>query len=301
MKKLVLALFLSAAPPPAIRAAGPSQETQASNELYSVRVLEVSGYDDFRSKFEILDLKNGTAGILEFSLRTVGYKEILLRPGAKWAVAVGRLPRGGYSLAVIDLAASRLRDEIWCYDYTLSPSGRLLLLQSHYPKMALPATRRSILLLYRLQLPPEANRAPGAGAPTRENAGVPVYPAVNREAGSYDVTLDQEHRYLGPKLWLPEEAGVVFLDFRVADKENFLVRLEVERQAARQTEKPIPLEPLVDWSKMSDERRLQIEESGYGLVPDALEWIEPGSTLRLVPWEQPWLQKEIILTVPGPP
>ncbi len=276
---------------------------EARNELYSIRVLEVSGYYDFRSKFEIRNLATGEPRTLEFTMRALSYKEILMGPGVPWALAVGQLPRGGYSLAVIDLAAARLKDTIACYSYSLAPSGRRLVYVSHYPRMIPAPYRRSILVLYDLAAAPSASRQPEADQFAEGNAGVPLYPRVNRESGSYDPTLSgKEHRFMQPVLWLPGETGIVFLEFRVEDKENFLVRLDLAGdRVSEESEKPVPLEPLVDRSQMNDERRHRIAESGFRLVPRTLEWVEPGRTARLVPWDQPWLQKEILLTIPQSP
>lgn len=110
-------------------------------------------------------------------------------------VAVGTLPRGGYSLAIIDLQAAKLQDESWCYGYSLSPHGRYLLIRTHYPKMGLPDHRRSILLLYDLQATARQNRPSGVEDFNHDNAGLPVHPAKNRELQSYDLLVDTERLY----------------------------------------------------------------------------------------------------------
>ncbi len=192
---------------------------------------------------------------------------------------------------------------MFCFSYSLAPSGRLLVYVSHHPGMIPVPYRRSILVLYDLSADPSASRQSDADQFAENNAGVPLYPRVNREAGSYNPTLSrEEHRFMQPVLWLPGETGIVFLEFRVEAKENFLVRLDLSGdRVSEESEALVPLEPLVDRSQMNDERRQRIAESGFRLVPLTLEWVEPGRTVRLVPWDEPWLQKEILLTIPQSP
>lgn len=144
-------------------------------------------------------------------------------------LVVGELRYGGTNLWIANLETLEQEAEIWNYGYGVSPSGRFLAYQTHYPRMALPNARRSIFLLYDLSLPPEDNR-PGPPSDWPEpNLGTPIFPEENVEEGSWSI-FESELSYglVSPFLWSKDERVLVFLvggGVEPDDRGNFIVRL----------------------------------------------------------------------------
>ena len=126
-------------------------------------------------------------------------------------VVEGRLRYGGSNLLIADLDTGTQEEEIWNYGHAFSPSGRYLVYRSHYPRLGMPEGRRSLLVLYDLESGPEGNRF-GQERAMGESPGLPIYPELNAERLSFDVTLASDRLWVSPFLWAEDETSVVFFE-----------------------------------------------------------------------------------------
>jgi len=174
------------------------------------------------------------AGGTPYSFEIEGRVEELtgLRLAAAGKLIVeGHLRYGGDVVLVIDLSTKLVEQSIWAYGYALSPDATRLIYQTHYPRMAPPDGRRSIVLLYDLREGPGWNRF---GDLPRDwpswNAGRPVFPRKNACSASSDIMLDGDFVVSSPFLWSPDGRRVVFLAGERRSGESDLVVLDLTRE-----------------------------------------------------------------------
>ena len=140
----------------------------------------------------------------------------------------GRLRYGGDVVLVVDLANRVLDQSLWAYGYALSPDATRLVYQTHYPRMALPEGRRSIVLLYDLRESPARNRSGDLPQDWPQwNAGRPVFPRKNACTGSPDIFLDGDYVVSSPFLWSPDGQRVVFFAGDQHSGKSILVLLDL--------------------------------------------------------------------------
>ena len=147
-------------------------------------------------------------------------------------LVVGTLRYGGTNLWIANLETLEQEAEIWNYGYGLSPSGRFLVYQTHYPPHGLPGGRRSIFLLYDLSLPPEENRPGPLSDWPEPNLGTPIFPKENVERRSWSI-LESQRSYglTSPFLWSQDEATITFLTGGsledMNDRRGYIVRVDL--------------------------------------------------------------------------
>ncbi|MGI0014822.1 MAG: hypothetical protein ACREBU_15485, partial [Nitrososphaera sp.] len=194
-------------------------EKSAENEDHRVELTSYESSPSYKLVFQVVAKKTNQSREFVLEERYASVKDLMLVEKAKLVVS-GELPRGGNIISVVDLRELKLQNTIWKYDYAFSPTKRFLIYQSHYPRMGLPESRRSILLLYDLRRPAPETRLSSISPP--ENVGFPVFPEANAKLRSYDVRLEVEHLYLSPFLWPPDERNIVFIEFSTHDEQNYL-------------------------------------------------------------------------------
>jgi len=240
--------------------------------------------------------------------RMAAFHELVVTEPAK-LVVVGELRYGGNALLIVDVAEEKLQDIIWTYGYTFSPSKRLLVYWTHYPRMGLPETRRSILLLYDLtksaaenRLPPSTHQTPEAGGFIPDNApGIPIFPETNVAKKSYVVNLEEEHIRLSPVLWAEDEKTIVFIEFY--QEQNFLVAINL-RVGVRKpliARRRIAIEEVVKKNLTKDEERRmheRLSEGPYKLAVDEIRWENPETVRVQLASPESWLEETIALPLP---
>ncbi len=159
-----------------------------------------------------------------------------LRPVVKpRLLVVGTLRYGGTNLWIANLETLIQEAEVWTYGYGVSPSGRWLAYQTHYPRLGVPLdTRRSIVLLYDLSLPPDGNaHGPLSGRPEGEsNPGTPIFPRENAERRSWRIMeATDEYDVSSPFLWSDDEKVLVFVAMKFDEnpdhRKSFVVRVDL--------------------------------------------------------------------------
>ena len=225
---LGLLIFVVAPNLPAAEDAGPlsiegppyrvwvSHQTECCPKQVELRVRE-DGSEEDRS----LELTGRMQKLQE--LRPVIDPRVLL---------IGDLRYGGTNLWIVNLETLRHETEIWTYGHGISPSGRYLAYQTHYPGMALPADRRSIFLLYDLSMPPEKNRSGPAGDQGDRTLGTPIFPEKNAAEPSWSTAgVERSYSLSSPFLWSDDERVLVFLvvgrPTGTDERQGFVVRVEL--------------------------------------------------------------------------
>ncbi len=186
---------------------------------------------------KVLDLRvKKTGWDKEKTLGMTGRMETLekLQPVVKpRLLVVGKLPpAGGWDLWIANLETMKQEAEIWSYGYGVSPSGRFLAYQTHYPSRGPPNGRRSIFLLYDLSRPPDDNRTGPLSDWPEPNLGTPIFPKENVERHSWSIY--EAKRFYGitsPFLWSADGSSMVFLVTgylqSLKDRHGYIVRVDL--------------------------------------------------------------------------
>lgn len=230
-------------------------------------------------------------GGIERALRLTGrVKELkgLALVGDRRLLLAGELPRGGTNLLIGNLVNLQQEAEIWTYGYGISPSGRWLAFQTHYPRMALPEARRSIFLLYDLTKPPTGNRSGPETEWPEPNLGQLLFPEENVELETWSIfTAERAFGLNSPFLWSETENRLVFLVGTRPDPYGWPIcyvvnihlsdrgRVEAIRRRKLTEEKmEMPFKTTTD--------ALREEERPLCLIAHTLEWAEEGMYERIV-------------------
>lgn len=232
-------------------------------------------------------------------------------------IAIGELPfsgssSGGNIILVLDVKTGTVQDEIRCYSYTLSPSKRFLVYQSWYPRMILPIYRKSILLIYNITGTQASNRFQSATEYSYQNAGFPIFPEANAYFGTnepnslnnatkaYDVNLDNEYGVLSHFLWSDDEKQLVFFAFNMDKQTNHLVQIDLSNGVENPAifRKFIDMNDLINWDIMLDVTKKELGKKPCRFSVESLQWAEGKGKIIVHPYQQYWLDKEIIFTLP---
>lgn len=181
------------------------------------------------------DQEESAAMSMEGRLQTLTGLQLV---GQHRLLVTGELRYGGTGLWIADLETLSQETEIWTYGYSVSPSGRRLVYQTHYPRMVPPEGRRSIFLLYDLTRPPAGNR-PGSRSDWPEpNLGTPIFPEENVEQRSWDIhAAERRYSLISPFLWSKDEMTVLFLVAEHGEvgtlktRGSHIVRVDLSEQA----------------------------------------------------------------------
>lgn len=198
----------------------------------------------------------------------------------------GELPWGGDVLVVGNARTSEQEETIEAYGFGLSPDRRLLVYQTHYPRMVPPAARRSIFLLYDFSKSPQANWiGDGRQEWPHPNVGRPVFPEENVVRQSGDVFLGGSYHVASPFLWSPSSDAIVFLaqlNHEETAEECFLVRIDLTGQGrVEQIRKRPLLDALVDpgFRKTMEE---ELGEAPFCFGAEHLRWVEETGLRKVV-------------------
>jgi hypothetical protein len=147
-------------------------------------------------------------------------------------LVAGSMRYGGEAIIVANLREAVQEQGIWTYGWAVSPSRRFLVYRTHYPRMMPPEGRRSILLLWDLSKPPAENMKGEAREFPTPNLGRVLFPEVNVERGSFDVSLAPDWGLNSPFLWSKDSRRLVFLasywlDPRREARECSIVRIDL--------------------------------------------------------------------------
>ena len=135
------------------------------------------------------------------------------------ALLFGDLTHSGNMVLVYDLNSGRVLDEIYGYQFRLSPMHRYLAYLRFHPRFTPKEFISDVVLLYDPNKDAMANRLSSAAtAPSPENGGVPVYPRYNVDVG-----------VLSPELGSSSTVSVMQPMIWQEDKLLFLVRYESNR------------------------------------------------------------------------
>ena len=141
----------------------------------------------------------------------------------------GKLKYGGDVLFVVGNEEGEQELELWTYGFSVSPSGRWLAYETHYPRMSIPGARNSIVLLYDLSRTPLQNRGGAERMDWPEhNDGLPIFPPENACAHNYRVTLaDPPYLVTSDLLWSADDDRLVFFVEREDRSAADMVRVAI--------------------------------------------------------------------------
>lgn len=186
------------------------------SELYRVILTEDSATCCPRNLvFAAENLDTGEKRELSFSARMEELADFRIIAEDQLLVT-GRLRYGGDILLLGDLQSGQPKDTIWAYGWDLSPSGKYVIYNSHYPRLG--PEKKSLVLLYDLSASAEENRLKGWSDTYFSNGpGRPVYPPLNALRSSYALSLADRRISVSPFVWTEDEQAILFLDKEIHD------------------------------------------------------------------------------------
>ncbi len=187
-------------------------------------------------------------------------------------VVVGWLEYGGWEFIIQDLAKDEPYDQLMNYGFKFSPSRRFLVYRTHYPRMGLPETRRSIVLLYDFQKSKSENYVGKPDPNMTPHNGFPIFPEKNVESNSYSNMLEAGHLYMSPFLWSQDERKVAFIEL-FSDK-NYLILIDIFRDLSSPRIHRIPLSVKNFFTKQALELLPAEEVEEKWLNIEKLEWFD---------------------------
>lgn len=232
---------------------------------------------------------------------------------AEKALLLGELPYGGNSLIILDIDAGKVLDTIRAYNFSISPSRKLIAYTTWYPRNSLRKIRKSIILLYDLTKTPAENRLPLIRTFSYKNAGFPIFPEKNvyfigadtneleQEEifeKKYNVDIDEEYIMTSPFLWSEDDEKLLFLSFNNDKKANQLVYINLFNGNDNPMIffKPINLDEFIKWDTLLDETRNELLMNPYKFTVSNLNWISKDKII-VEPYPQYWLDKIITISI----
>ncbi len=280
---LLIAFLVLHWPPLAAWAAAPAVYTPAEDSLcalrngrFQVELVGESGCCPNRLSLYVLDQETGRERTLELET-TVRKSGLMSLVGSDHLLIHALLERDGKALLLVDLAEGKLREEIWTYDFRLSPSGRRVVYTRHAGAGGAEAEQGTVLMLTDL-LPPSGTE----GAPASSHRE--IFSVAEAEAGKDEYP----RRILSPLLWSEDESKVVFVE-RTASQ-PWLVSIDVSADAPRIRRRRI------DPAKLVSPGSQQLS-TGEDLNTVTLAWQTP-STLLLQAFLDDGLQEAVAFALP---
>jgi hypothetical protein len=264
---------------------------------YSVIVKRHDGYPLYKLVLAITNRKTEMVRdlIVEERFETIDQMMIV---DIKELIIVGKLPRGGDIISIIDLAVSKLQDTIWAYGYCISPSSRLIAYKTYYPPLIEPLYRKSAVRILDLAAPRKKSQSNVRGAMARVSPGTVVFPE-SEVGGAKNLADNVNYVYLSPFLWSEDEHRLVFVAFRKDVRTNYLIELDFNEahDSAEIQKEEVDVLRFSIASKLLPGEKKQIEESGYLFAIERIKW-QGKNEVIVTPYGQTWLPTEIILTLP---
>jgi hypothetical protein len=230
-------------------------------------------------RFAVHEQDGTAARSLELQGCLLSVAELSLTPQGK-LLATGSLSAGGEAVLIGDLASRRQQEALWTYGHRLSPSGRYLAFQTHYPRLAVPPeARQSIIAVYNLLSAPSPAEDRSRDFLPRQDLGIPIFPEANARSRSHDPRQGEQLSYVSPLLWSQDERQLVFV-VRSGSQSYELVRVEAEEgfQSVRSARRPIDVRRYVTprWAqaRTEEEQRRPPE-----LIIEALDWKDADTVL----------------------
>lgn len=270
-----------------------ADETYVENRFYLVRIIEKS---KDKLLFSVLNKKTKEVKDILFQGRYASINKMIFYKKSTFVV-IGKLQRGGNIISVVRLDEDDMKDTIRAYDFSFSPSKRFLVYQTHYPKMAIPEFRRSIILIYDMEKSVSDNRLPSTLNYSHRNAGLPIFPDTNVKKKSYGIALEDKHIYLSPFLWSDDEKKVLFLEFY--QLQNYIVCINFNEgiNAPEILRKRINIEDIIRRDDISDITKKELIGRPYKLAVKGIRW-SGSKEVIIEPYPQYWLYKQIKLMIP---